>query len=260
MWTQLMAKATWAWCVVAGPWKGKCMNASFIYSPPQTMLISKFCVSFKPTNLGGAMPRTQELVLDLGLTSGATNVSIEPEATMEACLAAKRPDTAGDACAMMGGSLCLEHTDTTPDTVPDQDSATSTRWGSFNSDWTNGYGLKWLNIDDFDEWHWSEECVHTIELRVAKVEHGTAMLGRSLWTTKHVYKCTHQWVGQRAGQKAHPEQQCKILRKGTGCRCQIVIKCYPHTPIVLGWYVMEHNHDLEAGNLTYTHLSDGTWQ
>ena len=116
------------------PIKGQMHEHIIQLISPQTMLISKFCVSFKPTNPGSAVPRTQELVLDLGLTSGATSVSIEPEATMEACLAAKRPDTAGDACAMMGGSLCLEHTDTTPDTVPDQDPATSTRWGSFNSD------------------------------------------------------------------------------------------------------------------------------
>ena len=65
-----------------------------------------------------------------------------------------------------------------------------------------------------------------IELRVAKVKHGVTTLGRALWMTKHVYRCTCQQVGQKADQKTHPERQRKILRKGTGCCCQIVIKQY----------------------------------
>ena len=102
--------------------------------------------------------------------------------------------------------------------------------------------------------------MHTIELRVAKVKHGTATLGRSLWTKKHVYLCAQQQIGQRADQKTHPERQHKIPRKGTGCHCQIVIKRYLHMPIVLGQYVAEHNHDLGTDNLTYMRLSDSARQ
>jgi hypothetical protein len=115
-------------------------------------------------------------------------------------------------------------------------------------------------MDAFQEWHWSEEHTHTIELRVAKVEHGVATLGRTLWMTKHVYQCARQRIGQKADQKKQPEREQKVPRKGTGCRCQIVIKCYPHTPVVLGRYLTEHNHELGAENMIYTRLSDGSRQ
>jgi len=112
-------------------------------------------------------------------------------------------------------------------------------------------------MEAFHEWRRSEERAHTIEFTVAKVEHGTKTLGRTLWTTKHVYRCARQRIGQKADQKKHSEWQHKVPRKGTGCLCQIVIKRYPHTPIVLGRYVTEHNHELGAGNMMYTRLSDG---
>ena len=224
------------------------------------MPTSKFCISLKPTDLSDAVLRTQEIVLDLGVRSGAAGTSIHSEAAAVDHLLAERPDTAGGARAMMGRSLCLERAATALDGVPDQDPATSSGRGSFNSDRRNGYRLQWPNIDKFEEWHWSEERVHTIELRVAKVEHGAATLGRSLWMTKHVYRCACQRVGQRADQRTHPERQHKIPRKGTSCHCQIVIKHYPHTPVVLGRYVEEHNHDLGADNLMYTRLSDSAWQ
>ncbi|KAI9429472.1 hypothetical protein H4582DRAFT_1763387, partial [Lactarius indigo] len=129
--------------------------------------------------------------------------------------------------------------------------------GGFNSDQNKGYPHEWPDMDAFHEWHRNEECTHTIEMRVAKVEHGAATLGRTLWMTKHVYRCACQRIGQKADQKKHPERQNKVPRKGTGCHCQIVIKCYPHTPVVLGRYVSEHNHELGANNMVYTRLSDG---
>ena len=70
----------------------------------------------------------------------------------------------------------------------------------------------------------------------------------------------HQRVGQKVDQKRNPEWQQKIQRKGTGCHCQIVIKSYPHMPIVLGCYVSDHNHELGEGNMIYTCLSDRAQQ
>jgi len=56
----------------------------------------------------------------------------------------------------------------------------------------------------------SEECVHMIEFTVAKVEHGTKTLGRTLWTTKHIYCCMHQRIGQKADQNKHSEWQHNV--------------------------------------------------
>ena len=144
--------------------------------------------------------------------------------------------------------------------MPAQDPATSTGRGSFNSDRNRGYPHEWPNLEAFHEWRRSEESANTIELRVAKVEHGAKTLGRTLWTTKYVYRCARQRIGQKADQKKHPERQQKVPRKGTGCHCQIVIKVYPHTPIVLGRYATEHNHELGENNIMYMRLSDGARQ
>ena len=123
------------------------------------MLTSKFRVSFQPNNLGDAVPRSQELVLDLGLRSRAAGASIESEAAVtEDCLHAECPDTVGDARASTGRGLCLECTAAALDAIPDQDPATSSGRGSFNSDQKNRYQLQWQDIDTFEKWRRSEEC------------------------------------------------------------------------------------------------------
>jgi hypothetical protein len=132
--------------------------------------------------------------------------------------------------------------------------------GSFNSDWNHGYPHEWPNLEAFHEWRRNEESAHTIELRIAKTEYGTKTLGRTLWTIKYVYRCTRQRIGQKADQKKNPERQQKVPRKGTGCNCQIIIKLYLHTPIVLGRYATEHNHELGESNIMYTCLLDGARQ
>ena len=140
-------------------------------------------------------------------------------------------------------------------TEPD-DPATSTKKGSFDYDRIYGYPHEWPDMDAFQKWCHSEQRAHTIEIKIAKVEHAKT-LGRSLWTTKHVYRCARYRIGQKSDQQKLPKRKRKILRKGTGCRYQIVIKCYPHTPVVLGRYITDHNHDLGSGNMLYTRLSDG---
>ena len=232
--------------MVGGPQKGG-ETCEHVFNLLNLLLMptSKFRVSFTPTILGDAVLSTQELVLDLGGTGGM----------MEGCPTAKRPGSNTGEARASRKHPCSEYA---PDAA--QDPTTSTGRGSFHSDQRTGYDLQWLDIDTFEEWRRSEERAHTIKLRVAKVEHGTGTLSRTLWTMKHVYRCACQRVGQKADQITHPEWQRKTPRKGTGCRCQIVIKRYPHMPVVLGCYVTEHNHDLGANNLPYMHLSDSARQ
>jgi hypothetical protein len=61
--------------------------------------------------------------------------------------------------------------------------------------------------------------------------------------------------GQKKYEKKHPDWQCKIDSKKIGCRCQIEIKCYPHTLTILGHYAEEHDHKIQLANVTYTRLS-----
>ncbi|SRR6266702_2488249 len=220
---------------------------------------SKFCISFTLTTPDDAAGLSmQEFILDLRLRNrvrGTSDVSEAHVATSD--MPPKCPDTASEACIRMGSPLVEQ-----PATgaMSAQDPATSTGRGSFTSDWNSRYPHKWPNMEAFHEWCWSEECAHTIEFTVAKVKHGTKTLGRTLLTTKHVYRCTCQRIGQKADQNKHSEWQHKVPRKGMGCLCQIIIKHYPHTPIVLGRYVTEHNHELGTGNMMYMHLSDGAWE
>jgi hypothetical protein len=75
-----------------------------------------------------------------------------------------------------------------------------------------------------------EELTYSIEFITACVVNRGA-----LYLEKHFYVCSHQASGRNKNyQKKHPNRQCKIESKKTGCACQIVIKHYHHMPIVLG--------------------------
>src|SRR6266702_3861558 len=217
---------------------------------------SKFRVSFTPTTPDDAAgPSAQEFILDLGLGNGVCGASGVSEARVATGdTPTECPDTVSEARVRTGSPLAKQPA---AGAVSAQDPATSTGRGSFTSDRNSRYPHEWPNMEAFHEWCRSEERAHTIEFTVAKVEHGAKTLDRTLWTTKHVYRCAHQRIGQKADQKQHSEWQHKVPRKGTGCLCQIVIKHYPHMPIVLGCYVTKHNHKLGAGNMMYMRLSDG---
>ena len=79
--------------------------------------------------------------------------------------------------------------------------------------------------------------------------------GKALYLEKCNYVCSHQASGGEVPyQKKHPDWQCKIGSKKSGCACQIMIKCYHHTEMILGQYAEEHNHKLGVENIAYTWL------
>ena len=41
----------------------------------------------------------------------------------------------------------------------------------------------------------------------------------------------------------------------TSCHCQVVIKLYLHTPIILGYYLAKHNYKIGSANIAYIRLS-----
>jgi hypothetical protein len=132
--------------------------------------------------------------------------------------------------------------------------ATSTKKGSFRYDQASGdYPMEWPSLADFEAWRGSEERAHTIELIGAKFTSGGP-----LWTQKRVYVCARQRSGgQKHYEKVHPDWQRKIDTKKTGCRCRVIIKLYPHSPIILGHYTKEHDHEIGAANIKFTQLSRG---
>ena len=140
------------------------------------------------------------------------------------------------------------------DVPPDssQTPATSTKKGSFNYDCKKGsFLMRWANIAEFDVWHWTEELAYSIKFITAWVTNGKA-----LYLEKHNYVCSRQVSGGKVPyQKKHPDQQRKIGSKKSGCTCQIMIKRYHHTEMILGRYTEEHNHDLSVENIAYTRSS-----
>jgi hypothetical protein len=132
------------------------------------------------------------------------------------------------------------------------DPATSRKPGSFNYDRDSGqYPLEWANITEFDAWRRTEELANSIELIGSTVAHGGP-----LWSKRRFYVCSRQLSGGKSKyQKKHPERFTKIGSKKTGCDCKVVIKHYPHTPIILGRYEDEHNHEVGLANIAYMRMS-----
>ena len=90
--------------------------------------------------------------------------------------------------------------------------------------------MRWANIAKFDAWCWTEELAYSIEFITAQVTNG-----KVLYLEKRDYVCSHQASGGEVPyQKKHPDQQCKIGSKKSGCACQITIKRYHHTEMILG--------------------------
>lgn len=130
--------------------------------------------------------------------------------------------------------------------------ATSRHIGSFHWDWEEGsYSLEWPDLAEFELWQQMEECLCCIEFVAS-----TSQTNGILWSRWQCFVCGHQKSrGGSTYEKKHPEQQCKIKTKKSGCNCHIDIKQYPHTSTILGHYIDGHDHNIGAANIAYTCLS-----
>jgi hypothetical protein len=135
------------------------------------------------------------------------------------------------------------------------DPATSRRAGSFNYDREHGFPLEWSNLAEFHAWRREEELAYSIELIGSTVRDGKK---NPLWMKKRLFVCSRQPSGGKSKyQKKFPDRQRKIESKKSGCHCKIWIKLYYHTPIVLGRYETEHDHEIGLANIAYTRMSRG---
>jgi hypothetical protein len=171
-----------------------------------------------------AGPRPAELILDLGLAGHDARATPDP--------------------------LPIERAnDEPPETT--ETPATSRRKGSFNYDMSRGeYPLQWSDLNAFEDWRRDEEIADCIELISS-----TTTPGNSLWTKRRRYVCGRALSGGKSKYELkHPERYHKASKK-TGCGCQVIIKQYPHTPIILGRYDSTHDHPIGVENLVYTRMS-----
>jgi hypothetical protein len=144
-----------------------------------------------------------------------------------------------------------EPSESEEDPDPAETPANSKKTGSFNYDQEKGgYVHKWANLAEFDVWRRQEELAYSIDLVISKT-----LAGR-LYTQKRTYVCSRQQTGgERNYQRKFPDRKRKIESKKTGCSCQITIKLYPHTRIVLGRYDSDHDHEIGLANIAYTRIS-----
>ena len=174
--------------------------------------IPPFCLQVTPPTLGtvGPCATGAPLMLHLDLGKGQGN--------------------AGPA----GSGVFSASSDSSENNIPDvtETPANSTRRGSFNYDREKGgFAHEWNSLADFDAWRRQEELAYSIELVTAWT---SGPIGR-LYTEKKIYRCSCQQTGgDRHYQKKFPDRYRKIESKKTGCRCQLIIKLYPHTQTILG--------------------------
>jgi hypothetical protein len=131
--------------------------------------------------------------------------------------------------------------------------ATSKRKGSFIYDKEKGlFPMEWPSIEEFYAWLEEEQIDSSIEFSKSTSD----TKGGPLWTERRRFVCSRgRSGGESKYEVKHPERERKIPSKKLNCRCNIVIKRYPHTPIVLGHYNPIHDHEVGTPNIQYIRLS-----
>jgi hypothetical protein len=214
-----------------------------LFRPPFVLImttIPRFRMQIAPPTLGSDGPNVAaapiESVLDLGLS--ASHVPGE-----------SAPENSGDDIPD------LDRTET-PSETPSETPATSKKKGSFNYDREKGgYAQEWASLDEFYTWRRQEEQAFSIELILSRTSRPTGN-APPLFTQKREYRCSREHTGGVTKyEKKHPDRTRKIDSKKTGCGCQIHIKIYPHTQIVLGRYIADHDHEVGSANIAYTRMS-----
>ena len=174
---------------------------------------------------------------------------------MELCL-----DVGIRTCDTAEGSVpgerpCEEHPNApdAPD-APAESPATLRKRGSFIYDREHGqWPLEWEDPADFDAWRREEELLNSIDIIASSTAHGGKT---SLWTKRRIFVCGREWSGGKSKYvKKDPNRKQKIQSKKIGCRYRLIIKHYPHTPVILGHLEREHDHETGLRNILYTRIS-----
>jgi hypothetical protein len=192
-----------------------------------------------PPALGMESAPSMELCLDVGISMRDTTEGLVPVE----CPQEELPNTEHP---------CEESLDTAD--TPAKSPATSRKWGSFNYDQEHGrWPLEWEDLANFEAWHQEEELLHSIDIISSSTTHGGQRL---LWTKRCVFICGCEWSGGKSKYiKKDPNQKQKIQSKKIGCCYHLVIKHYPHMPVILGHLEWEHDHETGLLNIIYTHIS-----
>ena len=113
--------------------------------------------------------------------------------------------------------------------------------------------MQWDNNDAFLAWVASEESNKTIELVMSQTERSTDSPD---WWEQSMLHCSRGFMGGKTDYQKRHEWERKIPSKKTGCECNLTIKRYLDTTVILGKYHDEHNHPLGNDNLRFLRLLD----
>jgi hypothetical protein len=104
---------------------------------------------------------------------------------------------------------------------------------------------EWNSLDEFKTWRMKEQLDHRIELLLVR----TISASGSHWHEKRIYVCSRQGTEKSKSIGKHLGRIRSRPSSRAGCRCRVIVKTYPHTSAVLGWYRTEHNHATGILNL-----------
>ena len=141
-----------------------------------------------------------------------------------------------------------EHQNTEP-----IDPATTQLCGSITHDRENRYDMEWESINEFHEWCENEQGAHSIELCLA---HTVSSNGSAVYTASRLCVCSHQGTGGEKEYRRVTDQKTRVEHKclGRGCPCQVKIKIYPHTLMILSKYTPNHSHPTGKNNLKHIQI------
>lgn len=133
----------------------------------------------------------------------------------------------------------------------DSDDHDSQDQGGFTYDkLSEVFTLQWPTMQDFTGWLEEEQRRNCYELNLQKKDKGTR------FSCKFRYVCGRKRTGgEKMYTKLNPNRSRKVNEpKLIGCPCTLIVKTYPNTETVLGYFTHKHSHPLGEENLKFTYI------
>lgn len=149
--------------------------------------------------------------------------------------------------------VASDHEDSIESSESDNQCSQDGGYGGFEYDKASEtFNLQWSSIQEFSSWLENEQKSNCYELKLTYRKKGER------FSYKHRYVCGRMKTGgAKAYAKQHPDWKRKIAEpKLIGCPCTLIVKTYPNTDIVLGYFLGTHSHPLGEENLKFVYISD----
>lgn len=115
------------------------------------------------------------------------------------------------------------------------------------------FSFEWANFAAFEEWRTRVERDEILEWTL---QHTDKSMGGGRYLLRKTYTCARGKVrGTKPYEKKHPTRKRKVPAKAAGCPAQLIIKTYPNTQTVLGYFDNAHSHPVGDDNARFCRIS-----